>query len=424
MKVENNSAPQATTDHDQTNTVAAPEQVPGDFFFDLISRLFMQATPQPVTDGADIETEVTSDDILHTESEAETTSLNPFDAALLANLSLPVDASQQSLPQQSQQPQQPVQENDVGQDLAANNQAINTINQTPVIKEALKPAISVDSFEVNQILKENIAKIKELKKEDISMSSMNVVENSSDVEQFLQTKETIKQKINEPNLSLQNLNQPIDLLANQFVQPVAASLNAQNQDQGHAEANQYQNALVQLGEMINSHTKSLANPESTNLTLSHPSADYASLLNNQAKVQHPHLEIKLESLPASARDAVIKETYNANIKIYPPELGTVLAKLRIGQNIAELVILTENDKVKEIVQANLNQLREQFQQSNIQLTSIDVQTSPQETKDQNENQQHLQQSFAAREKTNESNQSTTVSKETKHNIDALVDTYA
>ncbi len=40
-------------------------------------------------------------------------------------------------------------------------------------------------------------------------------------------------------------------------------------------------------------------------------------------------------------NAVGQEVHNANIRIYPPELGSVLAKLKLNKNSAELTIMAK-----------------------------------------------------------------------------------
>jgi flagellar hook-length control protein FliK len=65
-------------------------------------------------------------------------------------------------------------------------------------------------------------------------------------------------------------------------------------------------------------------------------------------------------------------TYHANIKIYPPELGKITAKMKMDKNEATLEITAENKQVKALLQGHLNTLREQFTSSNIHLNKIEI----------------------------------------------------
>ncbi len=83
-------------------------------------------------------------------------------------------------------------------------------------------------------------------------------------------------------------------------------------------------------------------------------------------------EAKVEMNQSMSNAELNLTTYHANIKIYPPELGKVTAKMRMDKNEANLEITAENKQVKAILQGHLNTLREQFSQSNITLNKIDI----------------------------------------------------
>lgn len=70
-----------------------------------------------------------------------------------------------------------------------------------------------------------------------------------------------------------------------------------------------------------------------------------------------------------------KETYHANIKIYPPEMGKIEARIRMDNNKANLIITTENNQVTDILKANISMLKDHFTQSHLNLDKIDIQTS-------------------------------------------------
>lgn len=122
------------------------------------------------------------------------------------------------------------------------------------------------------------------------------------------------------------------------------------------------------------------------------------------------------------------DTYTAKIKIYPPELGAVIAKLKINKNNAEVVIVAENNQVKQIVDANLPQLKQHFQNANFNLTDIQVQVSSVESQgagvdsdhkdnnDQKENRETTPEMPFLPINTNKINQQSTAS-------DKIIDTY-
>lgn len=192
------------------------------------------------------------------------------------------------------------------------------------------------------------------------------------------------------------------------------------------QANQYTQAFTQLGNFINSHTSNIyANnaqqlPPDANLQLS----NYTDSL----KKSQPDYGLNIELFHPSV-DEFNKQIVDARIKIYPPELGPMLAKLKIDKNNAELIITTENAKVKEIVESNLAQLREKFQQSDINLTSIQVQTHSQtsqfDTKGQNNNGHGNNEPTSPEMRGNHPDKEAVTSKESPSlRNDAIVDTYA
>lgn len=188
--------------------------------------------------------------------------------------------------------------------------------------------------------------------------------------------------------------------------------------------NKYVDALVQLSEMVNSQTtQTLTDIEPSITRPDMPNVSYADIFN---KVNQPDYDLKIDLQPAASIEALMKDTYNAHIKIYPPELGAVVAKLKLDKNNAELVIMTEHNRVKEVIQANLVQLRENFQNADINLTNIqvDVQTSQHGANEQNASNQQsghttsLQDDFVSQNKQSVNN------KVSAKRLNSLVDTYA
>lgn len=208
-----------------------------------------------------------------------------------------------------------------------------------------------------------------------------------------------------------------------------ASFHAELPNHQSEPQNKYTDALVQLGGFINSHTASMATDTVNNTISSNSNNISAPAQANPAlspnDLDMSKYELKVDIAPRSM-DSIMNEIYNAKIKIYPPELGAVMAKLKVGKNSTELSITTENDRVKAIVEQNLPQLRENFQNANINLTHIEVQTSLTDANGQNSN--------------NSRDSSTLLAQEQMHNMDtvgqtvtqkavskpsnSLVDTYA
>jgi flagellar hook-length control protein FliK len=83
-------------------------------------------------------------------------------------------------------------------------------------------------------------------------------------------------------------------------------------------------------------------------------------------------EAKVEVNQVMSNAALNLTTYHANIKIYPPELGKITAKLKMDRNETNLEITAENKQVKALLQGHLTTLREQFTNSNIQLNKIEI----------------------------------------------------
>lgn len=130
--------------------------------------------------------------------------------------------------------------------------------------------------------------------------------------------------------------------------------------------------------------------------------------------------------------ADLNKSFDAKIILYPPELGHIIAKLKINQNDAHLTITTANDSVRNIVEANLAELKESFKQSDVQLTNVQVVTGTINSDSQNSDQsspqknsqENLQKNFSSTE--NQLNGSLApAAKQTVHRqkLSSLIDTY-
>jgi flagellar hook-length control protein FliK len=182
-------------------------------------------------------------------------------------------------------------------------------------------------------------------------------------------------------------------------------------------------ALVQMGNFINGETtrQSMEGKTSVTSALEASTVDYGEILSKSSR---PEYEMKIDLLPMTVG---AQEVYKANIKIYPPELGSVIAKLKMDKKNAELIIVTENNRVKEVVESNLSQLKQQFQQADINLTHIQIEVQTPQTgsgeQHNQERQSHLPE-FSANEDTKSSNKSNTPSDSASRRLDSLIDTYA
>lgn len=140
-------------------------------------------------------------------------------------------------------------------------------------------------------------------------------------------------------------------------------------------------------------------------------------------VKQPEYELTIQLQPEVV-GSLKQEVYNANIKIHPPELGAIVAKLKVDKNSAELIMTTENNQLKEIVQANIAQLRENFRQADIHLSNIviNVQT-PQSNANTDQHAQRQSQEVAREDEEVKQAKKANTAPGTQA-IDSLIDTYA
>jgi flagellar hook-length control protein FliK len=190
--------------------------------------------------------------------------------------------------------------------------------------------------------------------------------------------------------------------------------------------NKFEDSLNDLGKLINSLTAQQANQiqeqkiTSPNLLSDASSMSYAQALK---KVNLAEFDTHVELMPQSI-ESHLKDSYSANIKIYPPELGSVLAKLKVDKNNAELVITTESSAVKEIVESNLAQLRENFQRADITITHIQVNVAEAGDREQ-KNQQPYQssQNVESNHLAGDTVKEDTSVKLSKHTLNSIIDAY-
>ena len=153
------------------------------------------------------------------------------------------------------------------------------------------------------------------------------------------------------------------------------------------------------------------------------------ILNTKEELVTPSVNdrVQIEFSPVNLT-AIGKELYSAQIKIHPPELGNILAKLKMDKDGANLTILAENNVVKGILEANLPALKEHFQRADIPLNqiqvAIDPKLNPQLFADQNREQRPQNQSNQYQSGQEEVENTNIVYNETKKDLDSLIDTYA
>lgn len=62
----------------------------------------------------------------------------------------------------------------------------------------------------------------------------------------------------------------------------------------------------------------------------------------------------------------------AKIQIHPPELGHILAQLKVSHGNAELLLSAQNPAVRDALEMNINQLRDSMQQANLKLDNVNI----------------------------------------------------
>lgn len=397
---------QATTN--QSDASATQDNPSNDFFSDLIASMFAASTAE------------TSADQSSTASDANTQEDQQVD---------PIFYGINPLLQQQDQLKN-ANNQVVATDVAIENDEAGTNVQDDKVDLVLK---------MNQQQRKNISALSDSNATRVSDPTIEFENNVSDklaeimpvaVMNTQQTPADKKHRVDsDMDASLQALNSYNMIPADNSVQEkqtqptfIFPTQNGQTNNLDNQQ-NKYVDALTQLGNIINSHTAQYANNDKSAFATSKtPQVSYVDV---SSKVNQADYGIKIDLLP-SALNPLEKGTYNAHIKISPPELGSVMAELRIDKNSADLIILAENNQVKEIIEANLSQLRDSFQQADINLTNIhvDVQTSQSNTKEQQDQNQRAYEPFETNENTNELNKQTLTAKKTTQRLDSIIDTYA
>lgn len=190
-------------------------------------------------------------------------------------------------------------------------------------------------------------------------------------------------------------------------------------------ANNYVNTLIQLGNLIQGEAgaaKDAAKAPTPSSFTRTADSNFNELMN---KTAFPGYELKIDLLPVAA-GSNITQAYQASIKIHPPELGSVVAKLSMNKKDASLVIVAESHQVKAVIEKNLPQLRHQFHQADINLTNIqiEVQNSRSESQDRQRQSQQSEQLQEYNERTENQKKAENSSEPPRQRSDSIIDTYA
>lgn len=102
--------------------------------------------------------------------------------------------------------------------------------------------------------------------------------------------------------------------------------------------------------------------------------------NIQSRITMELISIKPDTLADSA--GVKLDSYTAQINIHPEEFGPISAKIEVNNGMANLTFMTEHTFVKQLMEKNVNELHDAFQQSNLYLNAVDIQHNGSQDKQQ------------------------------------------
>src|SRR5579885_77480 len=296
-----------------------------------------------------------------------------------------------------------------------NPHSYETVNQDSDLEPILNAEGSLPLASPKDLdLSKNLFNVKSQKLQQLQVTDSGSLSTTSS--------QTQEDSINQYPVS--GINPAINPIQHQLTDPVTVYTAQKGQVQYmDNQKNKYVDSLVQLGNMINAQTTLAFNDREASVTpSSNASGSYADIFN---KLNQHDYDLKIDLLPPS-QDALMKESYDAHIKIYPPELGAVVAKLKLDKNNAELIIVTEHNRVKEVIQANIVQLRENFQNADINLTNIqvDVQTSQQGSEQYTSNNNYSNDATNNSDDFGSKNKPIENNKPQPQRLNSLVDTYA
>lgn len=415
----------------QINTNQNPNEpqvnTPTDFFSQLIANFFQQLSAAPITDKPETKdlSQQTNSDVNQTVEQQDA----QLDATLLQQLvqqpmQQPMQAVQQSMQTLSQNPTSTGVEQTKATVLEQFKQ-LNTVkidNNTQNTQQVIEPEKQALAAANQALPSQMMQLLKELNNKDSNFDmpqAQAILQSALNSQQINATAEMKTPTLDMTNNILPTLN-PFQTEMNKL--SITSNIQKAQITNVGMEKNKYTDALVQLGQFVNNQTTQMANEQTTRTAtvMDTQQTTYAEVLS---KAQQPDYGLKVD-IHVSGADSGLQDTYSANIKIYPPELGSMIAKLKVSKNGTELVILTENNHVKEIVQANLNQLRQDFQRADINLTNIQIDVQNQQS-GQKENTNQNQQNFSSQAQMADNVAMPQLKSTSKSQaIDSIIDTYA
>lgn len=412
MKVQSKSDVSSQVNAKQDSQTESQTSASTDYFSEMYASLSADTSDEISTDAASTETTESNQDVEQIQDPANSLiyGMNPllYDQSRAADQNNDVkivNEVEQDLPTNNidqQQNKKPQTVADVKTNMLLNNQP----EKLPAMKvdniSLMQEIEKITGFNLNDEINTALLPDEMSKKFDKN----NIDENDNEVKQL----QVLMQRSTQHDDKLSNDNQVVTLYSTKLGLTTTS---------GNAK-NNYVDALVQMSNVINQQTAPLA--ENLQTTQASKAPTYSEILN---KVERPEYELKIDLFPTSL-NVQEKNIYQAHIKIYPPELGSVRAELKVDKNNAELVIVAENEKVKQIIEANLSQLKESFAQSNINLTNIhvNVQTASSDGKDQHNQQGRANHLSEDNQQSTEMNKHKATSAPLKKRLDAIVDTYA
>lgn len=354
-------------------------------------------------------------------ASSETKTVLPMDVAVNNNMANLISDNAMIQPVITTTENNPIPQQDdvdVQNQIVMTSPVVESLNQTATLKNTPDTTVEADPISV------------------VNTTTINLPEVAHSSPQFSQQSFSNNQQDDQTDL-LDELTQPVDApsakanttapepsskIAPAQVAEIALASQASAQSMLQAPSDLAATAFTQLSQFINERTAQYA-PAAAFPTPAAVQDTYTTMVQNNSLID---VTEKVELLPPTM-DSMMRETFNANIKIYPPDLGPVFAKLRMDKGNAELVILTDSVRVKEIVESQLPNLRQSFQNSELNLTHVKVETMGLDAKSQN-NQQQQQQKNTDQSSLQQFNNGLTSSIEKMDNSPkeshTLIDTYA
>ncbi len=278
---------------------------------------------------------------------------------------------------------------DINVEIKLDETQIEALNN---LKEKLSVLLETVDLELNQVFKENIKKAIELLNEITGQSSVDVESNklvsSKDVEEILSIIEDIK-----TNMNL-NSNKPISNQKNNFNELI--SNNKDQLQNTEIEKNNGDEENVQVSEdivdedSVENFKKLLSNDNSTKPNFLKQHSNNNSIIQNQnaleikAELQSQKTDVSIlenetidhkQFINEVAQKASVFISENKNemsIQLTPEKLGKLSIKIGLNDGTMTGKIYAENYSVKEIIEANLSQLKDALEEKGVNIGGLEV----------------------------------------------------